>query len=118
MVLEGTSTVNTITSEEASFAEQDKISSGNKTKRNFSCISHDQIHEQNNKLVKLYSTKLSLLSNKDELMKWMTAGPEIARMNSEFEEINNLNQKGTSNAINTTKITNHPKFAFRKMYVI
>ena len=70
---------------------------GCKTQRSFSRISHDQIHEQNNKLVKLDSAKLSLLSNKDALLKWMTAGPEIARMNSEFEEINNLNQKATSN---------------------
>lgn len=46
-------------------------------------------------LVKLDNIKLTLLSNKDDFLKSVTADLEIACVNSEFEEINNLNDKAT-----------------------
>jgi hypothetical protein len=41
--------------------------SGSKTNRKFPRMAHDQIHEQNNKLVKSTSSKLSQLSQETKL---------------------------------------------------
>ncbi len=46
----------------------------------------DQCHEQNNATVKESGGAIGLLTNPSALRRWMVAGPEIARMVSEFEE--------------------------------
>ena len=58
-----------------------------KTKRPFSRISLDQVHEQNNKIIKGAGGGTSLLNTQDEsaLITWETCGPEVARIVSEVE---------------------------------
>ncbi len=58
----------------------------NKTGNKFSAMALDQCHEQNNATVKESGGAIGLLTNPSALRRWMVAGPEIARMVSEFEE--------------------------------
>ena len=48
----------------------------------------DQVHEQNNKIIKRVGGTTSLLNTQDEsaLIRWETCGPEVARIVSEFED--------------------------------
>jgi len=57
-----------------------------KTGQPFSAISLDQAHEQINALVKGESGAVCLTENPGALRRWMVAGPEIARLVTEFEE--------------------------------
>lgn len=65
-----------------------------KSKRPFSALAIDHAHEQNNKLVKGDGEAVRLLQNPKALLRWMVAGPELARVIEEFE-ISFLDQ-GTS----------------------
>ena len=56
-----------------------------KSQRAFSGISIDQAHEQNNKYVKGDGGEIGLTENSTQLLRWMTAGPEVARLINEFE---------------------------------
>ena len=56
-----------------------------KTKRAFSAIAIDQAHEQNNAYVKGDGDAIGLTENPSALRRWMVAGPEIARVITEFE---------------------------------
>lgn len=56
-----------------------------KTQKMFSAIAHDQNHEQNNALVKGDGGAVGLTENPCALARWMIAGPEMARIISEFE---------------------------------
>ena len=58
-----------------------------KTKRPFSRMAFDQVHEQNNKIIKGLGGATNLLNSKNDsaLIRWETCGPEIARIVSEFE---------------------------------
>ena len=56
-----------------------------KTKRAFSAIAIDQAHEQNNAYVKGDGSAIGLTENPSALRRWMVAGPEIARVITEFE---------------------------------
>jgi hypothetical protein len=56
-----------------------------KTHRSFSAIPIDQAHEQNNKCVKGDGGAVGLMENSSQLLRWMVAGPEIARVITEFE---------------------------------
>lgn len=56
-----------------------------KTKRVFSAIPIDQAHEQNNACVKGDGGAVGLTDNPSALRRWMIAGPEVARVISEFE---------------------------------
>ncbi len=58
----------------------------NKTGNKFSAMALDQCHEQNNATVKESGGAIGLLTNPSALRRWMVAGPEIARIVSEFEE--------------------------------
>ena len=53
-----------------------------KTKRHFSQMALDQVHEQNNKIIKGVGVTTSLLNTQDEsaLIRWETCGPEVARI--------------------------------------
>ena len=57
-----------------------------KTTNKFSAIAIDQCHEQNNAMVKGSGGAIGLTGNPGALRRWMVAGPEIARIITEFEE--------------------------------
>ena len=59
-----------------------------KTNSKFSRLAIDQIHEQNNKILKGSSGAKNLLNKTDEsgLIRWKTVGTDIARIISEFED--------------------------------
>ena len=50
-----------------------------KTKNVFSSIPIDQAHEQNNALIKGHGGAVGLTDNPSALLRWMIAGPEVAR---------------------------------------
>ena len=54
----------------------------------FSRMALDQVHEQNNKIIKRVGGTTSLLNTQDEsaLIRWESCGPEVARIVSEFED--------------------------------
>ena len=56
-----------------------------KTTNRFSSIPIDQAHEQNNALVKGSGGAVGLTENPSAFRKWMTVGPEQARLMKEFE---------------------------------
>ncbi|KAK3740395.1 hypothetical protein QZH41_000916 [Actinostola sp. cb2023] len=58
-----------------------------KTKRAFSAIALDHAHEQENASVKGEGGAVGLTENPGALRRWMVAGPEIARMVQEFENV-------------------------------
>ncbi len=57
-----------------------------KTSNKFSAMAFDQSHEQNNAMVKGSGGAIGLIGNPGALRRWMVAGPEIARLTTEFEE--------------------------------
>ncbi len=58
-----------------------------KTSRKFSSMPLDQAHEQNNAAVKGPGGAVGLTENPTALKRWMVAGPEQARILTEFEEL-------------------------------
>ena len=60
-----------------------------KTFTEVSCIATDQVHEQNNKVIKGYGGATHVLNKEDEsaLIRWETCGPDIAHIVSEFEDL-------------------------------
>ena len=56
-----------------------------KTSNKFSAMALDQSHEQNNAMVKGSGGAVGLTGNPGALRRWMVAGPEIARLTTEFE---------------------------------
>ena len=56
-----------------------------KSSRRFSALPIDQVHEQNNALVKSEGGAVGLTENPHGFQKWMLAGPEQARLLKEFE---------------------------------
>ena len=58
-----------------------------KTKTSFSRMALDQLHEQNNKVVKGVSGATSLINRQDDsaLIRWELCGPELSRLLDEFE---------------------------------
>ena len=57
-----------------------------KTATRFSAIATDQAHEQNNAMVKGDGGAVGLMDSPSALIRWMVAGPELARLVTEFEE--------------------------------
>ena len=57
-----------------------------KSHHRFSAISIDQAHEQNKALVKGEGGANGLTENPQAFLRWMVAGPEIARVITEFEK--------------------------------
>ncbi len=68
----------------------EQFKSGNfvvhKTRNKFSAMALDQCREQNNAMVKVSGGAIGLTGNAGALRCWMVAGPEIARIITEFEE--------------------------------
>lgn len=58
-----------------------------KGKRKFSSMPLDQAHEQNNERVKGSGGAIGLTENPAALKRWMIAGPEQARILTEFDEL-------------------------------
>ena len=56
------------------------------TKNVFSSIPIDQAHEQNNALIKGDGGAVGLTDNPSTLLRWMIAGPEVARAIEEFRD--------------------------------
>ena len=52
----------------------------------FSSIALDHVHEQANALVKGDGGAVGITESPGALLRWMVAGPELARMKQEFEE--------------------------------
>ena len=59
-----------------------------KTKTAFSRMALDQLHKQNNKVIKGVSGATSVINRKDDsaLIQWALCGPELARMIEVFEQ--------------------------------
>ena len=59
-----------------------------KTKGPFSRMALDQVHDQNNEIIKGLGGATSLLNTQDEsvFIRWETCGPEVARTLSEFKD--------------------------------
>ena len=58
-----------------------------KTKRPFSRIALDQVHEQNNKMIKRLGGAAGLLNTHESaLIRWKTCNAEVARNVSVFED--------------------------------
>ena len=66
-----------------------ELKSGNfvvqKTSNRFSAMSIHQCHEENNAVVKGSGGVIGLTGNPGALRRWVVAGPEIARITTEFE---------------------------------
>ena len=60
-----------------------------KSHHQFSRIALDQVHEQNNKVIKGQGGSASVLNSQNDsaLIRWEICGPEVARIVSEFEEL-------------------------------
>ena len=58
-----------------------------KTANRFSAILLDQAHERENAKVKGKGGVVGLAENRTTLKRWMIAGPEFARLNTEFESL-------------------------------
>ena len=57
-----------------------------KTRNKFCAMVLDQCHEQNNVMVKVSGGAIGVTGNPGALRYWMVAGPETARITTEFEE--------------------------------
>ena len=55
-----------------------------KSQDEFSMMALDQAHEQMNELIKGEGGIIGLTQNDPALQKWVTAGPEVARLSQEF----------------------------------
>lgn len=61
-----------------------------RTRRPFSSVSDDQMHEQNNTIVKTDGGPIGLYDNPDALLIWMVSSPEVGRMLSQYEHTANI----------------------------
>lgn len=66
-----------------------------KTTRAFSAIAIDHAHEQHNACIKEDGGAVGLTNNSNALHRWMVAGPEIARLISDFEDAQQHSQNRT-----------------------
>ena len=60
-----------------------------KTKRKFSGMAHDQVHEQLNAMVEGDGRVIGITENDEALRRWSVAGPEVARLLSEVADKEN-----------------------------
>ena len=66
----------------------------------FSLIALDQLHEQNNKVIKVKSGPTSVINRKDEsaLNRWTLSGPGLAEIFSQFENEYDQNDQSLPSA--------------------
>ena len=67
------------------------------SEKNFSSISIDQAHEQNNKHVKGQGGIIGLTANESAFNRWIVSGPEIAEMIQQFKESSKPTSEGGEN---------------------
>ena len=86
-----------------------------KTHREFSRIATDQVHEQNNKMIKGSGGATCLLNKSDEsaLIRWEACGPDISRVVTEFEDLLN-SESSNSNSHSTFKKHHEDNSFFQK----
>ena len=89
-----------------------------KSNRQFSRIALDQVHEQNNKVIKGQGGASSLLNLQDEsaLIRWETCGPEVGRIVSEFEDLmeENTDAKSTNSVLKHHEDNENYRLSFLK----
>ena len=92
----------------------------NKTKRLFSSIALDHAHEQVNAVVKGEGGTIELTENPAALRRWMVAGPELARIVEEFEEVISAKAKTIMKANQSSKVPLlkmlHPVVLFQRAW--
>ena len=83
-----------------------------KTKSQYSRMALDQVHEQNNKIIKGAGGATQLLNraNESALIRWETCGPDIARIVGEFEDLLHSSDNDT---LETTKKHHEDTPSFR-----
>ena len=64
-----------------------------KTARPFSAVAIDQVHEQNNSVVKGDDGAVGLTEKPAALRRWMVCGPEMDGLIGEFESLVDTSQK-------------------------
>ena len=65
-----------------------------KTRRKFSSLAYDQVHEQLNEIVKGDG---GITENEAAITRWTVSGPETARLLMEYVENHSLKRKATDN---------------------
>ena len=78
-----------------------------KTAKAFSSIPLDQAHEQNNELIKGEGGVIGITENPNALLRWMVAGPELARMVAEFESRQTRNPHHEQSSASQKRFTCH-----------
>ena len=68
-----------------------------KTRRKFSFLAHDQVHEQLNEIVKGDGGIIGITENEAALTRWTVSGSETARLLMEYVENHSLKRKATDN---------------------
>ena len=58
-----------------------------RTANAFPSIPLDQAHEQNNEFIKGEGGVIGITENPNALLRWMVAGPDLARMVAEIERV-------------------------------
>ena len=80
-------------------AVYDKFVKGNfvtqKSQHKISALAHDQVHEQLNAMVKGDGGVIGITENEAALKRWMVAGPEVARLLTEYEVKHSINKKSS-----------------------
>ena len=66
-----------------------------KTRHKFSALAHDQVHEQLNAMVKGDGGVIGITENEAALTRWMVAGPETARLLTEYDDKHSMKRKDT-----------------------
>ena len=64
-----------------------------KTTHKFSALAHDQVHERLNAMVKGDGGVIGIGENEAALRRWIVAGPETARLLTEYEEKHSMEKK-------------------------
>lgn len=64
-----------------------------KSHHKFSSLAQDQVHEQLNPMVKGDGGAIGLTENEAVLKRWMVAGPEVARLLTEYEDKHSAKQE-------------------------
>ncbi|KAK0132806.1 hypothetical protein N1851_007916 [Merluccius polli] len=79
-----------------------------KSMRVFSSIAIDQAHEQMNACIKGDGGAVGLTDNPSAFLRWMVAGPEVARLIQEFEDVLPSAEERMTLHIMTKQIVSRP----------
>ncbi len=82
-----------------------------KTSNRFSCLAHDHIHEQFNAVMKGDGGIVGITENEAALHRWMTSGPEIARLIKEYQSRYQKDSKQTESVHHEQTTSIQKRFA-------